>query len=254
MSGFDPLYVAALAREMRDGEALHVGAAQDDVWLAVQLARALWAPRMRVVASGTFLLDAAAAMPSTVPRTYARDVVAGRAASFHQSRVFNDLRRDRVAFAGGMQVDARGNANLVGIYDDDDQLRVRGPGSGGLPTLTSHTERFFIAVRHHSARVLVQRASRISVLGDPAARAAAGLPPHALRAVITPLARFEPSAAGLQLVEVAPGVTLDALAQRTGFALSPHDDLRERAPLNEHEAAVLEDLLPGNDRRDIHAR
>jgi acyl CoA:acetate/3-ketoacid CoA transferase beta subunit len=253
MSGFDPLYIAALAREMRDGEAVHVGAAQDDVWLAVRLARALWAPRLRVVAAGTFLLDGAGTMPSTVPRTYTRDVVAGRDASFHQSRVFNDLRRSRVAFAGGMQVDARGNANLVGIYQDG-KLIVRGPGSGGLPTLTSHTERFFIAVRHHSARVLVERVSRISVLGDPEARAAAGLPPHALRAVITPLARFEPSAAGLQLVEVAPGVTLDALAERTGFALAHRTEPRERRPLEEREAAALLHLAPSNDRRDAHAR
>ena len=234
MSGHDPLYLAALAREIRDVDYVHVGAQQGDVWIAVKLARALWAPRVRVVASGAFLLDAAAPTGQEIPRTYARDVIAARATSFHQSRVFDDLRRGRMTFAGGIEVDCRGNGNLVGIYEDG-KLKVRGPGSGGVPTLTSHTDRFFIAVRHHSARVLVEQVSRISVLGDPVDRAAAGVPAHALRAVITPLARFETSEAGLQLTEIAPETTVEQIQARTGFRIQVHPELRTRPSLREPE-------------------
>lgn len=246
MSGHDPLYLAALAREIRDTDYVHVGAQQADVWIAVKLARALWAPRVRVVASGAFLLDADAPTSQDIPRTYARDVIAARAASFHQTRVFDDLRRARMTFAGGIQVDRCGNANLVGIYEDG-ELKVRGPGSGGLPTLTSHTDRFFIAVRHHNARVLVERASRISVLGDPVERAAAGLPANALRAVITPLARFETSEAGLRLTEITPETTVEQLQGRTGFPIQVDPNLRTRPSLQDAERAVLTQLLNVND-------
>ena len=249
MTGHDPLYVAALAREIRDADYVHVGAQQDDVWAAVGLARALWAPAVRVVAAGTFLLDRSAALSRDVGRTYARDVVSTRAASFHQTRVFDDLRRGRVSFAGGIQVDRRGNANLVGVYQDG-RVKVRGPGSGGLPTLTSHTDRFFIAVRHHTPRVLVEEASRISVLGDPAARAAVGLPANALQAVITPLARFEPTSEGLKLTEVAPEVTVDEVQDRTGFAVETLGELRIRQQLSDNERALLIQLLNRHNESD----
>lgn len=252
----DPLYVAVLGREMRDGDTVHIGAGQADVWLAAKLARALWAPRVRVVAGGTFLLDLDLDLDGSgaaIPRTYGRKLIAGRAATFHQSRVFNDLQRQRVVFAGGLQVDGRGNANLIGVYDGD-RLRLRGPGSGGLPTLTSHSDRFFLAVRTHTRRVFVPRASRVSVLGDPVARSAAGFPRHALRAVITPLARFEPTDDGLRLAEVAPSSSIDEVAQNTGFTLTITDDVRVRPPLTEQEGDVLNRLLGPNDRRHDHAR
>jgi acyl CoA:acetate/3-ketoacid CoA transferase beta subunit len=246
VSAYDPLYVAALAREIRDSDYVHVGAQQDDVWAAIRLARALWAPRVRVVASGTFLLSAAPTTRGDIPRTYARDVVASRAATFNQTRVFDDLRRERMTFAGGIEVDGMGNSNLVGIYEDG-ELKVRGPGSGGLPTLTSHTSRFFIAVRRHVPRVLVERTSRISVLGDPVARAAAGLPSQALRGVITPLARFEPGETGLQLTEIAPGMTVEEIQSRTGFRIKVTAQPHIRPPVSDDERAVLTQLLNVND-------
>jgi glutaconate CoA-transferase subunit B len=248
----DLQYVAALARELDDDDLLHVGASQEDVWLAAKLARALWAPNLRVIAGCSYMLGAATVGP--VPRTYARDLIAARSATFSQSHVFDDLRRPRVSFAGGLQVDERGNANLIGIYDEDDRPLLRGPGSGGLPVLTAHTPKFFIAVADHSPRVLVERVSRISVLGDARARARVGLPADALRAVITPLARFRPGADGLEVDELADGVSLDELAERTGFPVRTAASVASRPPLRETEIELLHQFSPPTVRSEQDAR
>ena len=246
MTDLDRLYVAALAREMRNEDTLHVGASQEDVWIAARLATSLWAPRMRLVAGGSFLLSRGDSQ-DVIPRTYSRDHIAARSATFRQSFVFDDLKRSRVVFAGGMQVDSRGNANIVGIYDED-RLVVRGPGSGGLPTLTSFSERFYLTVPAHTPRVMIPRVSRVSVLGDPEERRKVGLPADSLFAVITPLARFEPTQAGLRLTEIAPGWSVDDVARETGFPIVVAEELAVRGSLTSDESGILKTLFDTNQR------
>jgi glutaconate CoA-transferase subunit B len=235
------LYVMALARELRDGDRLHVGANQPEVMLAAAVARRTWAPRLRVIGAGTAFLRRGGELAAVGRRTYDRSLIETRDATFHQSRVFDDLRRAPICFAGGMQVDRRGNANLIGIADGD-RFVLRGPGSAGLPTLTSYAPRFYIGCPAHSPRVLVESVSRVSVAGDPAARRAAGLDPGALAAVITPLARFEHGPDGLELVEHAPGVGVQEIAAQTGFEVRASARLAERPGVTDQEAAALSAL------------
>lgn len=238
------LHVLALARELRDGDRLHVGANQADVLLAAAIARRTWAPRLRVVGAGVPFLRVGADARAIGRRTYDRALVDARDATFHQSRVFDDLLRAPICFAGGLQVDRFGNVNLVGVVEGERTV-LRGPGSAGLPTLTSFAPRYYVTCPVHSPRVLVESVSRVTVLSDPAARRAVGLAPDGLVAVITPLARFEPGADGLELVERAPGVTLEDVADRTGFAVRSSQAVRERPPATQDELAALASLRDG---------
>jgi glutaconate CoA-transferase subunit B len=241
MSAEQDLYLIALARQMRSGDIVHVGASQFDVWQAAEVARGLWAPDLRLFAGCGFHLKPSIGRGGglSLHRTYARDLIAARHAVFMQSRDFDDLRRTRVSFAGGMQVDERGNANLIAIMAGG--KIVRGPGSAGLPSLTSHAERFFIAVPRHNKRTLVSKVDRISVLGDRRVREAVGLPPCSLQEVITPLASFRQGWDGLEVIATSPGVGRDDLQRNTGFDIRMHPDCTERAPLTvaEQEALAL---------------
>lgn len=232
------LYIAALAREMHDSERVFIGTNQDDVALAAYLARRLWAPNLRFWANGMAQVDASQDLLRVGRTTYDSVLVQGRDATFWQAHAFDDGLRAPVVFAGGLQVDARGDANLAGIREVGG-WRLRGPGSAGLPSLTTLAERFFIAVPAHDPRTLVQRCSAVSVVGDPVARAAAGLRADALVAVITPIARLEPSPDGLVLTEVAGGCTVSEVRDRTGFPLPVADAVRERPAVREDEAAAL---------------
>ena len=150
---------------------------------------------------------------------------------------------DSVSSAGGLQVDQRGNANLIGFMNGE--RYVRGPGSAGLPTLTSHAERFFIAMPWHGKRALIGKVDRISVLGDPVARAAMGLPANSLQEVITPLASFRPGPGGLELISTSPGVSLADVQAHTGFELCAHADCRERPAITADEHSALAQVRAG---------
>ena len=241
------LFVAALGREMRDGDRVFVGANQLDVALACFLARRLWAPRLKFWAGVTAQLDRSQDSLRVGRRGDDNVLVAGRDSTFWQAHAFDDALRAPVVFAGGLQVDSRGNANLAGIRSADG-WKLRGPGSAGLPSLTGLAERFFISVATHDSRALVEECSALSVVGDPVAREAAGMKRDALVAVITPLARFEPSDDGLVLTELAPGMTRDDVVERTGFALRAAGELRERTALTDEEAAALADLRAAAER------
>lgn len=234
--------VVAIARELADDDLLFTGINQHDAVLAAVLARRLWAPHLRLWAAGTPVVDRAldellVGRPSFDPL-----LVAARGAFFWQARAFDAMgTRSPVCFAGGLQVDARGDANLAGIRTDEG-WSLRGPGSAGLPSLTAWPGRFYLVVGDHSPRSLVERCSAVSVVGDPVRRAELGMAPDALRAVLTPLARFEPSPEGLVLTELEPGWTPAAVAERTGFPVRVSDDLRDREKPTDDERAAL-DLL-----------
>lgn len=235
------LFIAAMARELSDGEQLHVGANQVDVALAAQLARRLWAPRLRMNAAGCWLLGLEADLATLGCCSYETSLVSRRSANFWQARVFDDLWRAPIVFAGGLQVDSRGNANLIGIPDGGGWT-LRGPGSAGLSTLTTFAPRFYAIVPQHDPRCLVERVAAVSVVGDPAERERLGMEPHALRAVITPLARFEPGPGGLVLSELAPGWSAAAVAERTGFRLREADEVRVRPELTDAERDAIAEL------------
>lgn len=242
MTDEDPqrtLYLAALAREMRDGDRVFLGANQNDAAMAAYAARRLWAPKLKLWANGMAQLDPAQDALRVGRGNYDNVLVAGRDATFWQARAFDDALRAPVVFAGGLQVDGRGDANLAGVPGQDGGWKLRGPGSAGLSSLTALADRFYLAVAHHTPLVLVERCAALSVLGDRAAREAAGMRPDALHALITPLARFEPTDDGLVLAEISPGVTVEDVAERTGFAVRPAEGLRERPAVTTEEASTF---------------
>lgn len=235
------IFIASIARELGDGDQLHVGANQPDVALAALLARRLWAPRLRMNVAGAWLLGLEQDLAVLGRFSYESDLVRKRSSTFWQARVFDDVRRAPIVFGGGLQVDSRGNANLVGVRSGDG-WKLRGPGSAGLPTLTTFAKRFYVIAPQHDPRSLVERVSDVSVVGDPVERERLGLDPGALAAVITPLARFEPTREGLVLTELSPGVTAADVAERTGFAIREAAQVATRRPLSDHEAGALAEL------------
>jgi glutaconate CoA-transferase, subunit B len=234
----DDLLIAAMAREMHDGDRLFVGTNQNDVALAAYLARRLWAPHLRFWCNGMAQVDPTQDLLRVGRATLDDVLVAGRDATFWQAHAFDDALRAPVVFAGGLQVDSRGNANLAGIRDGDG-WKLRGPGSAGLSSLTALAERFFIMVPAHDPRALVERCSALSVLGDPVERERQGLTRDALVAVLTPLARFEPSDEGLILTEVIEGQTPESIQEATGFPVRTAGEVAQRGALTDAEAREL---------------
>src|SRR5713101_4156142 len=130
-----------------------------------------------------------------------------------------------VFFIGGVQVDAFGNTNLIGIGSDYRRLKFRGPGSVGTPTLCTYVGRYYIVLNSHNPRVLVEKCDYVSAYGwgtgGADARMKLGLPGGGPRLCVTPLAvmDFAEDSRRMRLKSVHPGVSIDSVRRETGFEL-----------------------------------
>jgi glutaconate CoA-transferase subunit B len=241
------LMAVVLARDLNDGETLRVGVASPVPEAAVRLAHLHHGPNMELVFLGARMN---VAHLETVPMpAYGWD---RRVVRWAESYSDTGHRFDRVKdwakhvfFIGGVQVDAYGNTNLIGIGADYRKLKFRGPGSVGTPTLSTHVGRYYIVLNSHTPRVLVEKCDFISAFGWGAggayARTKLGLPGGGPRCCLTPLCvmDFADDSRRMRLKSVHPGVSIETVKQATGFQLIIPPSLPTTTPPSDDELHVL---------------
>jgi glutaconate CoA-transferase, subunit B len=225
------LMAVFLARELNDGEVLQVGVALPVPEAAVRLAHIMHGPNMELVFLGARMnvhhLDHLP-LPAF---GWDRRVVRWAESYSDRGHRFDRVKDwgNRVFFVGGIQVDAFGNTNLIGVGDDYRKLRFRGPGSVGTATLTTHVGRYYIVLNHHTSRTLVERCDFISAVGWGAggagARANLGIPGGGPKYCVTPLCIMDFTEEGkrMRLRSVHAGVSVDEVRANTGFRLEVPD-------------------------------
>jgi glutaconate CoA-transferase subunit B len=227
-----------LARLLRDGEVACHGVNSVLPSLALALARRLHAPRLRHISIGGGLDSA----PATVPRSSSGpEWLAGSAVVLSNVDVYQLALRGRidVMLLGCVQVDARGRLNST-VIGDFARPRVRLPGGGGAAVLLQVVGRVIVYRTQHDPRSLVPAVDFVTATGN-------------LDRVVTPLAVFRATPAGLRLEAIQPGATLEEVRRRTGFPVEPLPDLASLAPPTPAERAALAALDP--DRlRDLDFR
>lgn len=221
------LMAVYLARELNDGEILRVGVATPVAEAAVRLAHLMHGPNMELVFLGVRMN---VAHLDTIPMPafgWDRRVVRWAESYSDTGHRFDRVKGwdNHVFFIGGIQVDPRGNTNLIGIGPDYRHLNFRGPGSVGTPTLSTHIGRYYIVLNNHSPRVLVEKCDYISAYGwgsgGADARKRMGLPGGGPKYCITPLAvmDFTEDTKRMRLKSVHPGVSVETVKRETGFDL-----------------------------------
>ncbi|MBI2198776.1 MAG: CoA synthetase [Candidatus Rokubacteria bacterium] len=219
------LIAAFMARDLQDGENVVVGANLPVPRAGVLLAHLHHGPNMTIglSATQTNLLKE----PVLQPFKYNRDFRAARwAESYMQHHETFDSPKlmSDVFFVGGIQIDQFGNSNLIGVGTDYRRLRFRGPGAIGTTTMTTYTKRYHLYLNSHDPRVLVERCDFITAFGwgrgGADARTKLGLPGGGPKYCITPLCvfDFEEETKRMRLRSVHPGVTVEEVLARTGFA------------------------------------
>ncbi|MGH7002424.1 MAG: CoA-transferase [Alphaproteobacteria bacterium] len=148
-------------------------------------------------------------------------------------------------FLSGGQIDGEANINLVGIGEYP-RAQARWGGSFGSAYLYFMVPRVILFREEHSPRALVPRVDFISAPGtSPAGVHRPGGP----RALVTPLClfTFDQAKGRFNLASVHPGVTVDEVRDKTGFAFDAADKTPETIP---PDARWL-DLLRGRVAREI---
>jgi glutaconate CoA-transferase subunit B len=237
------MMAVAMARSFKDGEVVVMGAVPALPLAACRLAKATHAPRLSYIVGGSGTVNPE---PEALPQSSCDPDLAPAPCTLPlPDVVLLEGRGDAldVFCAGGLQIDAHGNCNLVAVGDWA-RPALRGPGTVGLPFLAV-TRRSVLYTMTHNQRTFVERVDFVSGPGHPASpdeeRPYRGTGPAL---VVTPLATldFDPTTNRMRLATVHPEATEAQVRESTGFALPDGQPAPETPPPSEEELGTLRRL------------
>ena len=204
--------VAAMAREIRDGDVVATGVASPLPILAIEVARRTHAPNL------TYLACVGAMDPCiTSLRPCSEDLayLDGRSGEITIPDLFDHARRGRldVMFFGAAEVDGDGDTNLTAAGSID-RPQYKFPGVAGAATLRRWVRRPVLLVSRQSRRNLVA-AVQVASTSDRARRTP----------LLTDLGTFELGPGQAQLMARHAWADLETISARTGFAFAVADPL-----------------------------
>ncbi len=211
------LMACIMARELKNDDKVAIGLYGEFMLAAAFLAQKLYSPKLKIrhgldVKKGIELNPAA--------WTLNRDTKAHEFAEYegkHDSILSITDPKKRFCdtfFVSGLQIDRYGNTNLIGIKKDG-KLRIRGPGSIGIPSITQFAKKYYIFTLEHSKRKFVQKVDYISSIGHNIRKkyGISGGP----KLCITPLCIFDFKDGVMRLKSINPNSSLDEIKEKTGF-------------------------------------
>lgn len=242
------LIAIVLARDVRaDDRLIQSGANLPEARAAAILA-GLRLPDVRVIVDLAVVSFAGGQEgPPLYPSSFDPRTLAYGEARMRQHTIFDDVSKPDAFFVGGLEVDRRGNLNLLGRRHEDGDgggWAVRGPGALGVASMTTNGRGYYIVMRRHEPHSFVEHVALVSALGDRDARARAGLPGEGPRLVVSPLGAFDFDAAGdMRVRSLHEGVTPRQLSDATGFDLSVPDPIPRTDPPTAEELRLLREVV-----------
>ena len=241
------LIVCVVARELRDEQIVAFGLHAELMLVAALLAQRLHAPEL-VIRHGRRAERGVEIGPASWPdgpRSHSHEQIEYLECHDAILGVANPgsaLRFCDVFFVGGLQIDAEGSTNLIGIKSKNGRPAVRGPGSIGTSSIGTLAESVILFSWEHSPRRFVERVDYVSVPGWKR-REAAGLPGGpALCISALGVMEFVDSRMGLRSVH--PGVTEAEVRSATGFTLASLGNVATTPPPTREELSALRCIDP----------
>ena len=151
-----------------------------------------------------------------------------------------------------------GNFNNIAFGSDFAQPRLRLPGTGGIPDVTTFLDDIYLYVPRHSKVTFVKQLDFLSGLGYHPTRTHGSGP----RYLVSDLGQFDFANGCMRLISYHPGVSLKKIQAKTNFHLEFAPDLQETIPPTKDELRILRDevdplgirrleLLSGSSRRQF---
>jgi glutaconate CoA-transferase, subunit B len=238
------LMAVTAAREIRDGEVVFAGTGLP--MLGAMLAQRLHAPNCCLVFEAGTVASRLAHLPMSVgdPR-----VMRGAAIAAGLSEVFSyvlQAGRVDVGFLSGAQIDRFGNINSTSIGKDPLHPKVRFSGSGGACDIACLAKRTIIIAVHEKRRF----PEKVDYITSPGwlqggdSRQKAGLIRGGPSVIVTTkgVMRFREESKVLYLASYHPGLTAQAVAEDTGFALDISQAVETPLP-SEDELRILRKVV-----------
>ena len=144
------------------------------------------------------------------------------------------------------QVDVHGNFNNIAFGKDYRKPRMRLPGTGGIPDVTTFIDNIYLYVPRHSRLTFVQKLDFLSGLGhNPLRTHGSGA-----KILISNMGVFDFCNGKMRLVSYHPGIEISRIQARTGFMLEIAPDVAQTSLPSTNELKMLrEEIDPLNIRR-----
>jgi acyl CoA:acetate/3-ketoacid CoA transferase beta subunit len=223
----DEMIVFCMARQVRDGEIVAQGLATPLVAAAYLLARRTHAPNLYFTSA---IGQGVCRQPAPLGLTLVESLWLDRSMNtvgFVRAAADILPRLRPKEFFRPAQIDPAGNFNNIAFGSDYHHPRLRLPGSGGIPDVTTFIDDIHLYVPRHSRLTFVERLDFVSGLGyHPARRRGSGP-----RFLVSDLGQFDFGGGTsdrpcLRLTSYHPGVDVARIQARTGFPLAVAPDVQ----------------------------
>ena len=231
----DEIMVVCMSRQVRDGELVAQGIATPLVAAAYLLARKTHAPNLYF----------SSAIGQGICRHPAPISIS------HIESLWLDCSMINIGFARAVtevlpnlcpmeffrpaQIDAHGNFNNIAFGKDYYHPRLRLPGTGGIPDVTTYLNDIYLYVPRHSRVTFVPQLDFCSGLGHNPARRHGRGPQY----LVTDLGQFDFANGKMRITTFHPGSSVDKIQAHTGFSLDIAPDVHETMPPTAEELYFL---------------
>jgi glutaconate CoA-transferase subunit B len=234
------IMAAAIAGALRDGEVVVMGANPLLPLAGSRLAQLTHAPNLTLIVGPSGGVNTLVEPLAPSAGDYA-NLVAEAILDFPDVLMLQMGGRADVFFAGGLQIDRRGNCNLA-LVGDPKRPTLRGPGSAGIPWAHS-SRRTILYAASHTKRVFVPKVDFVSLAGWPEKTTPRQMGPEL---VLTPLAVLDFTPQGdMRLVSMHPGVSVQEVLDNTSFDLTlPEGDVPTTPEPIEEQMRIMREFDP----------
>ena len=254
----DELIVTCISRQIQDGEMVAQGLATPLVTAGYLLARHTHAPHLYFASA---IGQGICRNPAPLGLTNIESLWLDRSLSnigFVRAvtEVLPQMRPKE--FFRPAQVDRAGNFNNIAFGKDYRHPRLRLPGTGGIPDVTTYIDDIYLYVPRHNRLTFTSHLDFISGLGHNPARKHGQGP----RYLVSNMGQFDFPNGLMQLVTYHRGLDIDTIQKHTGFELAVSPGIHETEPPTEEEILLLREeidplgirkleLLSGAERRKL---
>ncbi len=232
----DELIICCMARELQ-GEVL-VSSVTAFGSLAAHLAKSTHAPDLAVLSTPESGMDAVPLPTLSLGQFLTENQ---RAIPLTMEDIFDAIFTDRFRiWINPAQIDQHGNVN-ISVIGSWDRPKVALVGSRGIPEDTSHLSQGLYYLTNHSPRAIVAKVDFISGVGyTPEREQLLGMHGAPTR-LVTDLGvfGFDPESGRMVPRSLHPGVTPEAVKERTGFPIEFPRDVPMTTPPTAEEVAII---------------
>ncbi|OGO12067.1 MAG: hypothetical protein A2Y53_09335 [Chloroflexi bacterium RBG_16_47_49] len=242
----DEIMVVCMAHQVRDGELVAQGIATPLVAAAYLLARQTHAPNIyfsSAIGQGICRYPAPLSL-CQIERLWLDRSLVNIGFARAVSEVLPTLHP--LEFFRPAQIDPNGNFNNIAFGKDYHLPRLRLPGTGGIPDVTTYLDDVLLYVPRHSRVTFVPQLDFCAGLGHNSSRKRG----NGARYLITDLGQLDFVSGRMRITTHHPGVTIETIQAHTGFPLEISPQVMETVLPTDLEINLLRtEIDPMNLRR-----